>query len=52
MSAKKAGGNVTTHTQHEIVYFCIIYEPYRRGRAAGARYGYIALCHVVKRLSN
>jgi len=23
---KKVGGNVTTHAQHRIIYFCIIYE--------------------------
>jgi len=25
VAAKKAGGNVTTHSQHRIIYFCIIY---------------------------
>ena len=25
VTAKKAGGNMTTHVQHRIIYFCIIY---------------------------
>jgi len=25
VTMKKAGGNATTHAQHRIIYFCIIY---------------------------